>query len=367
MIEPIRILHVLGRLNRGGAETLVMNLYRSIDRSQYQFDFMVHTDEVCAYDDEILSLGGKIHRISQYKGKNHFRYIKEWRAFFEANPDYRIIHGHIRSVASIYLKLAKQYNRQTIIHSHATGSRGNSVEQLVKNIFQFPIRYQSQHFFACSTEAAVWLFGKQKAKQTVVLKNAVDLESFRFNPTVRERIRKGRLEDKYVVGHVGSFTAPKNYKFLVEVFAQIALLRPDAMLVLVGDGELRSQVESDVETKGLTENIMFLGSRKEIPELLMGMDVFVFPSFFEGFGMAALEAQVAGLPTHVADTLPPEIEITDLLSFHALSKAPSQWAKDILVSSAQTERSDRVDVVRQQGYDIKDQAQFLMEYYHNML
>ena len=158
-MKKIRILHVLGSLNMGGAETLIMNLYRNIDRDKIQFDFVVHTNKIGLYEDEIKELGGKIYRIQRYKGINHFSYKKEWNNFFEEHKEYKIIHGHMRSTASIYLKIAKKYGRITIAHSHNT-SNGHGFSSLVKKILQYNIRNVSDYFMGCSYEANKRLFGK---------------------------------------------------------------------------------------------------------------------------------------------------------------------------------------------------------------
>ena len=160
MSEPIRILHVFGQMNRGGAETMIMNLYRHIDRTKIQFDFMVHSEEKCAFDDEIGQLGGKIYRVPRYNGRNHFLYIKEWSKFISNHKEYKIIHGHIRSTASFYLKVCKDNDRVTIIHSHSTSSGSGIISSVVKNILQYPIRKIADYFIACSIPAGKWLFGE---------------------------------------------------------------------------------------------------------------------------------------------------------------------------------------------------------------
>ena len=174
MGEPTRILHVLGSLTRGGAQTMIMNLYRNIDRDKVQFDFIVHTNKKYEYDDEVTSLGGKIYSFPSYKGKNHFGYKNAWKSFLVNHPEYKIIHGHVRSTASIYLKIAKQYGLNTIAHSHNTSS-GNGISAFVKNTLQFPLRYIADNLFACSEYAGTWLFGKnvQRKKNFYILNNEI--------------------------------------------------------------------------------------------------------------------------------------------------------------------------------------------------
>ncbi|MFB6317644.1 glycosyltransferase [Saccharicrinis sp. FJH54] len=363
MKTPLIVLHVLGRLNRGGAETLIMNLYRTIDRSKVQFHFVKHTNEKCAYDDEIISLGGKIHVIERYTGINHFIYVRLWKKLLKTNPEYTIIHGHIRSTASIYLLLAKKFNRITIIHSHATGSRGNLISRSVKNVMQLPIRYISDYFFACSEEAASWLFGKKKVSDTLILKNAINAETFRYDDKIRKKFRRSYgLENKLVLVHVGSFTKPKNHIFLLAIFKEILHKKNDTMLLLVGEGDLKQNLIERISADKLFDSVLFLGSRDDIPNILMGADAFIFPSIFEGFGIAALEAQASGLPTHVSDVLPTEIKATDLLFYHSLKKSAKEWAQEIIDNKIE-HRSDRVDSIKELGYDIVVQTNILKEFY----
>ena len=160
MNEPVRVLHVLGKLHRGGAETMIMNLYRKIDRTKVQFDFVVHNDEVEAYEAEIIELGGMIHRVPKYTGLNHLKYVDSWKKLISNHQEYQIIHGHVRSTAAIYLKICKEYQRKTISHSHNISS-GKGISALVKNIYQYPIKYIADYFLAPSTLAGEWLFGKE--------------------------------------------------------------------------------------------------------------------------------------------------------------------------------------------------------------
>lgn len=220
MKEKIRILHVLGGLNRGGAETMVMNVYRNIDRSKIQFDFIIHTTEKCDYEDEIKNLGGEIYRVPRYNGKNHIVYKNVWHKFFRLHSEYKIIHGHLRSTAAIYLNIAKKYKLKTIAHSHNTSS-GSGVAAVIKNVMQIPIRYIADYLFACSDDAGKWLFGKNviNNKKYRIIENSIDCDSYMYNDHLRNNMRKSLdLNDKYVIGHVGRFNIQKNHEFLLEVF-----------------------------------------------------------------------------------------------------------------------------------------------------
>lgn len=365
MSKEIRILHVLGSLNRGGAETMIMNIYRNIDRSKIQFDFIVHTNEKCDYNDEILEYGGKIFNIPRYTGKNHFKYKRAWKEFFNSYPEYKVIHGHMRSTAAIYLRIAKQYGLVTIAHSHSTASRGNVVEQIVKKIIQFPIRYRSDYLFACSNKAGKWLFGKNFIKKDnyKVIKNAIDIEKYTFNEVKRNEIRKKlNIQNKFVVGHVGSFTYPKNHKFLIDVFHEIQKQEEDSVLLLIGDGVLRSQIEEQIKNFGIDNKVIMTGVVSNVNDYMQAMDVFVFPSIFEGLGMAVIEAQAAGLQCIVSENIPKEAYITDQIKNISLHKKYKIWVNQIL-KYTDLKRKNEYEKLKNNGYYINDVASALEKFY----
>lgn len=365
MEKPIRILHVLGRLDRGGAETMVMNLYRNIDRSKIQFDFVIHTREKCDYNDEIYKLGGKIYNIPRYYGKNHYSYKKAWRDFFSSHTEYKVIHGHMRSTASIYLRIAKRYGLKTIAHSHSTASRGNIIDQLVKNMMQFPIRFIADYLFACSMEAGEWLFGKSAVKKDnyKIIKNAIDAQKYQFSISIRNRIRKYlNVESKFVIGHVGSFTYPKNHKYLLRVFRDFLEQNKHAILLLIGEGELKPEIERDIQMLGLEDKVIMTGSVSNVNDYLHGMDFFVFPSLFEGLGIAVIEAQASGLPCIVSDKVPEEALITEMVEIMPIDSS-KKWANTIFNKKTINKREDTLTSIVRHGYDIKDQVQNLQSIY----
>lgn len=363
----IRVLHVLGGLNRGGAETMVMNLYRNIDRSKVQFDFIVHTEDKCDYDDEIKSLGGRIYNIPKYTGKNHLHYKKAWSSFFEENPKYKIIHGHVRSTATIYLKVAKKYGLTTIAHSHNTSS-GKGVSAIVKNILQHQIRYTAKFMFACSKTAGIWLFGYKACQKDnfYILNNAIDAEKFIYDEKKRMEKRKElQVEDKFIIGHMGRFHTQKNHNFLVDIFKQVHESEPNTVLMLVGEGDLRGSIEKKVNDLGLGNSVIFTGVRADIAELLQVMDVFVFPSLYEGLPLTVVEAQAAGLPCLISDKITAEVKIMDILTNISLEESVQSWAKKVLSYLNSFERKNTYLEIVKAGYDIKGTVNWLQEFYIN--
>ncbi|MDB6353564.1 glycosyltransferase family 1 protein [Trichococcus sp. K1Tr] len=365
MKEPIRILHVFGRLDRGGAETMIMNIYRKIDKNIIQFDFVVHTRDKCDYDQEIKELGGRIYSIPKYEGLNYSSYNKAWNVFFKDHPQYKLIHGHVRSTASIYLRIAKKYGLISISHSHNTSS-GKGMVAFAKNLMQYPIRYIADDFFACSLYAGEWLFGKKVCQKDnfFILKNAIDVNAFRYNEAVRTiKRRELNLAGKFVIGHIGRFHPQKNHMFLVEVFKKVHDRNENTVLLLIGEGEQRAKVEEKVNKLGLTEHVLFTGVRDDIPQLIQAMDVFVFPSLFEGLGIAIVEAQASGLKCIVADTIPSEAFVTDIVESLPLNSKTDIWANKILEKSSNYKRNDVSQAIFHSGYDIKETAKWLQDFY----
>ncbi|PFW49685.1 glycosyl transferase family 1 [Priestia megaterium] len=344
---------------------MVMNLYRNIDRSKVQFDFIIHTKDKCDYHEDIVSLGGRIYSIPRYKGVNFFQYMRAWHRFLKAHPEYKIIHGHVRSTASIYLRIAKKYGLVTIAHSHSTSS-GTGFAAILKNLLQYPIRYTADYLFACSKSAGVWLFGKRATKKEkfLILKNAIDTKKYIHDHNTRlEKRKELQIEGKFVIGHVGRFSTPKNHDLLIEIFKVVHDKNKNAILLMVGDGELRPIIENKVNDLGLTNSVIFMGVRSDIPEILQAMDVFLFPSLFEGLGIVAIEAQAAGLPCIVSESIPKEAYITDLIKSLPFSNSLDEWAEHILYYSNSHGRSNMQKEIDSSGYDINGTVHWIQNFY----
>ena len=366
MSEPIRVLQVFARMNRGGAESMLMNLYRNIDRTKVQFDFVVHTDEECAFDQEIRALGGRIFSVPRYNGKNHFGYVKAWKTFFKEHPEYKIVHGHIYSVASIYLKIAKQFGCTTVVHSHST-SDDKKLAGVAKKILQYPLRHRVEWLFACSDKAGEWLYGTNctKRKNYVLLKNAVDTELYKPDKAVREKLRNELgIADNFVIGHVGRFNIPKNHAFLIDVFKSVYDENKNARLLLVGDGNLRAEIEEKINALGLKDAVIMAGVRTNVNEFLQAMDCFVFPSLFEGLPVTVIEAQSAGLRCFISDTITDEVCVTELVRQLPINSGTESWKKELLgIASGEYEQRDVLKDIVDAGYDIHTTSRWLEDFY----
>lgn len=363
MSDPIRVLHVIGIMNRGGAETMIMNLYRNIDREKVQFDFVENSSEPAAFDDEIRSLGGRIYRCPHYNGKNHVAYTKWWHSFFRGHKgEHPIVHGHLGSTAAIYLSIAKKYGAYTIAHSHSAGA-GSAAYRLMS----YPTRHIADHFFACSVDAGIFRYGRKVGtdpRRCRVLNNAIELEKFVYNPDTAAKIRKQLVvgADVRVIGHVGRFVEAKNHSFLLAVFAELRRLEPKAVLLLVGDGELRSQIEEKIADLGLRDAVILTGVQSNTWDYYQAMDVFVMPSHYEGLPVSLVEAQTAGLPCCVSTAVPRESAITELVGFRSLEDSPECWAQWVMECAA-TPRKEMTETIRSAGYDISETARWLQNYY----
>lgn len=366
----IRILHVIGAMDCGGAESMIMNLYRNIDREAMQFDFVVHTEKICFYDHEIWKLGGKIYRTKRYQVVNYISYRKWWEKFFHVHKEYKIIHGHINSSAAIYLCIAKKYGINAVVHSHATKNVEKTLRSAVFKLTSYPIRYIADYFFACSTQAGIDRFGEKvvQSDHFQVLRNGINVVSCQYNEKMRSQIREQEYvaENRYVIGHVGRFTYAKNHTFLIDIFQQIIQLEDNVELWLFGEGELEKTIKSKIRNLKLDKYIRFMGVKYNIYDYLQAMDCFLFPSLFEGLGIAVIEAQAAGLPCIVSDAVQDEADIgAGLFIRESLDKSPREWA-DTVLKYANYQRGSTALCVSKAGYDIKQVSCDLQQFYMNL-
>lgn len=361
---PIRVLNLFTIMDRGGAETMVMNYYRHIDRKKVQFDFLVHREQRGAYDDEIEALGGRIYRMYPIYPQNFARYKHDIRAFFKAHPEYRIIHSHMSELGYFAFKeAAKQGVPVRICHAH-NAPHGFDMKMIMRDYFKKRMMPYLTHLFMCGVESGRWLYGKKNESQFIMLNNAIDAAAYTYNPAKRAEMRRQLgLTDELVVGHVGRFNPQKNHPFLLAIFAALLKKEPNAVLLLVGGGNDMPKIQAKAQELGIAERVRFLGVRSDVADLMQAMDVFVFPSLYEGLPVTMVEAQASGLPCLISDKVPSECIITDgLTEVIPLSESPDTWAKKILVKRG-TPRTDRRTEISAHGFDITTEAVKLQEFY----
>ena len=367
----IRVLMVVGTLDCGGAESLVMNLFRNIDRSKIVFDFAVHSEERGFFADEVEALGGKIYHFPKYKILNSIKFRKCWNEFFKQHQgEYDIIHTHHSSSVAIILKIAKKYGLYTIAHSHSAGWE-KSLKGFGNMLLTHGTRKVADHFFACSYIAAVAEFGKQVASDKSrcdMIANGIQAEKYIFNPQVRKIIRESlNIPDSaHLYGHVGRFVYAKNHQFLIRVFNELLKKDPESYLILLGDGELKMDVVAQAEKLGILDHILMPGLVKNVNEYLQAMDYFIFPSNYEGLPVVLVEAQASGLRCLKSDVITNEVDITDLVNSLPLEKEPSEWALKIL-ENIDYSRQNTYEIIKNAGFDISNSVAFLSEFYTKII
>jgi len=362
-MDPVRVLQVFNKMNRGGAETAIMNLYRVIDRDRIQFDFLVHDQSHGDYDEEIKELGGRIFVAPKFRFFNLHKYKVFLNTFFKRHPELRVIHGHQYNTASVYLSVAKNNKRFTIAHSHST-SHAFGIYSPVKWIFRNQLYPIPDHCFACSTEAGQWLFRGKRAFE--VLPNAIPSEKYTFSKNTRDTVRDelSLRDNNFVLGHVGSFGKAKNHKYLLKIFRSFINENPQGILLLIGDGPLRDAIQKQISSLGLTKNVRLLGVRSDIHRLLQAMDIFVMPSLYEGLPVTLVEAQASGLSCLIADHISRDVQLTDLIHYQNIHSAAEEWVKKInKISTMLQDRSDMSESIKYAGYDVSTLATKLADFY----
>ena len=368
-MKKLKVLQVIGAMNRGGAETVVMNLLRSIDRDAFQFDFLVHEQGRCDYDDEIESLGCAIYRIPRFKVANAASYRLACRRFFAEHSEYQVVHGHIGSCASIYLDEAHRVGCATIAHSHNV----NSTSFLHRSLYALLVRdlpHIADAFLGCSLQAGIDRFGIGVAvsPRFNVMRNGIDLARYENDAVTHDEAKRALGYDGVpLVGIVGRLVTQKIQAFLLDVFAGILQELPQARLLIVGRGDKEGELREKAERLGMAASVDFLGVRDDVPEILKALDVFVFPSLREGLGMSLVEAQAASVPCLATDTIARDAFLTDYAQALPLAAGAGEWSRHALALLRNPPiRQDARQTIRAQGYDIKDVAKWMEDYYRRL-
>lgn len=365
-----RVLQVFARFDRGGLETFVMNLYRSIDRNKVQFDFLL-----CMsggdYEKEARELGANIYYLPQ-RNAGIRQYHKALNRFFKDHAkDYAAIHQHASSLSSIEPQYyAWKYNIPVrILHAHsssiASSVKANSLHRLVHNVSKLSLPMLTTHFFGCSDKAIDWLFkGSGRRSRAKMINNGIDASRFIFNKDTRKRIRNEfGLVDELVIGHVGSFIKVKNHTFIIKVFAELLKSIPTAKLLLVGDGILKTQISERIKEAGIQNSVILTGIRTDVNDLMQAMDVILMPSLFEGLPVSLVEAQAAGLPLVLSDTISRDIKLSDHVQFLSLEDSLQNWV-DAITAFAQIHRNEEGNkLIESVGYDINKIAEMMTDLY----
>ena len=364
MSEPIRVLQIIGLSCGGGVEAVIMNYYRHIDKSKVQFDFVVHKNPLQSFADEAKSMGAKVYEVTPYT-QNIIKFTYEiYRIIKEGN--YKIVHSNMNSLSGFPLLAAYFAGANVrILHNHTTDTKEEGFRTTIKRMLRPFAKVFANQCWACSKLAGVWMYGKGAVKnnKVTIINNAIDLDKFAFNQEKRDELRKELgLEGKFVIGHVGRFMKQKNHEFLIDIFAEVVKQKENAVLLLVGEGQLMGLIKNKVNDLNLTDKVIFLGVRSDVADLYNVMDVFVFPSFYEGLGMVAVEAQVNGLPVIASTEVPEEAKVNENIIFVDLGIVSEVWAdKTLAISDEMRERNNKSVITS--GFDIRVESKKLESLY----
>ena len=352
-MKKIKILMILNNLNKcDGISSYVMNYYKYLDKNKFHIDFVVTTDIV---DDEykkyIKNNGSKIFYIKSPHIKSIFRDLKNIKLFIKENSkNYDIIHSHVINDGYFYFKFGKKYNiNKRILHSHNTtlGSE-KLLKKIRNNILARNMVKLSTTRFACSNDAGKYLF---KNKSFYIIHNAIDTKKFKFDSSIRKKYRKEmKLENNLILGHVGRLDYQKNHEFLIDVLNEVVKVRKDVKLLLIGSGPLKEYIMEKVNKLKLNEFVEFLGTRSDVHNLMQAMDLFLFPSLFEGLGIVTIEAQAVDLPCIVSNNVPKDVKILNTLKFNELDI--NEWCNYIVDFESKKERESKENKIIDAGYDI---------------
>lgn len=386
MGEAVRVLHVLGNTNLGGAESRIMDLYRHTDRNRVQFDFLVHSGEEGFYEKEIRELGGRIFRVPRFRIYNYFSYRKALKEFFQKHHEFALVQGHMTSTAAIYLPIAKKAGvKKTAAHARSAGVdkglKGTMTRFLRRNLAD-----KADYLFTCSELAGISVYGEKAVREgkTIFIPNAIDCAGFTFDPEKRKKMREELgLTDALIIGHVGRFHYAKNHEYLLRVFAELCRMSAGAggstaetgadqkyHLILLGEGPLMEDTRKLAEELGVVDRVHFLGNHKNIADYYQAMDYFVYPSRYEGMPGTIVEAQASGLPCLMSDTICREVIVTELVETMSIEKEPKVWAEglqrriDALVSK-QENREKYAAKMAAAGFDVQAQAERMMRFYES--
>ncbi|WP_342562653.1 glycosyltransferase family 1 protein [Paenibacillus sp. FSL R7-0345] len=361
-MKPVRILHVIDGLKSGGAETFIMNIYRNIDRNNIQFDFLIRNQNGDVYSSEVKKLGGKIFFTAPFP-RQPFNNFKDLIKFFKNNSDYRIMHVHANSLVYIIPLLFARINKfnKIVLHSHNTKSV-NRISRFIHLINRLFINKIITDRFACSLEAGKWMFGKEKS---MIINNAIDAKTFEYDINKRTNIKKQMgLDGKIIVGHVGRFVNQKNHIFVLRIFKEMVRNSERFVLLLVGDGPLKSKIEKEAEMLNIKKYILFTGIRDDVSDLFQIMDVFLFPSLYEGLPFTLIEAQASGLPCIISDTISNEAVITDLVVRLSLESSSQLWVNEIIKAlNFDNKRTGKYKEIRKTKFDVKNNTEWIEKFY----
>lgn len=369
----INVLVLITVMDRAGAETMMMNYLRHIDRAKIHIDFLINRPQRADYEDEIEKLGSTVYHMSAISPGKVNKYKQELTTFLAKHPEYQIIHSHLEERSYYAMNIAKEMNiPMRIVHAHSNLKHKN-LKYLMRLYLRKRLEGTYTHAFACGKGPARWLFGSDAG--VTIVKNAVDTNDFKYDEEKRQRARTeiGIDDDTLLIGHIGRFSYEKNHHFLLDIFNDVNKRRPNSKLVLIGGGEhknekkIKKEILYKMQAYGLEDKVIFLGVRDDMSYIMQAIDIFVLPSSSEGFPMTLVEAQSLGLRCLASDQVPKEINITGRVRTMSLQMPSYEWASEIVeFAKKETEHQEMNRLVKSAGYDIVGNAKWLQSVYEEV-
>lgn len=362
----LRVLHSVSNMARAGIETILMNYYREMDLSQIQFDFLANKPDPGEYDEEIRGMGGRVFVSPGLNPLHYPRYKRFVAEILKESPEIRIVHAHNEAMGYYALQSAKDAGiKVRIAHAHST--------RIIRD-YKYPLKIvckklipgAATDYWGCGRDAGIFYFGEKRWEESgFILHNAIDVSRFAFRKQARQRLRQSYgLENCFVIGHVGRFNVAKNHSRLLDIFAAVLKILPDARLVLIGVGELEEAVKDKAAKMGIMDKVLFLGQMSDVSDWYQAMDCFVLPSVFEGLPVVGIEAQAAGLPCFLSERVTDEVLLSDKVCRISLEEDDGTWAGTILEKSRSVnDRDQGAAIVTAAGYDIHKEARKLQNIY----
>jgi len=372
--SQLRILHVVGGMVRGGAENMIMNYYRHVDKNKFQFDFLTMLKGEHDYNSEIRELGGRIFCIKPPKETNVFKHFIDILMILRRYGPFQAVHSHTMFHSGYVMLAAKLAGvKIRICHSHLTSDTENNTlrRRLYRFIMRLIIMLFSNKKVACGKDAGIYLFGRNifSTRKLIIMPNALDLSSYNIldqNKKISLKRKYGIVEDVMVIGHVGRFAPQKNHKFFIGLMKEFQEMGINVFLILVGEGPLRQEFEKELKEKCLMNNVIFLGNRQDVPQIMNMFDIFVFPSLYEGLPLSVLEAQAVGLPCLVSSSITKEVDMgLGLVTFIDIKRDVENWCMEI-IRKYKHKRPSEAEIIskfRERGYDIRHSANILLNLY----
>lgn len=370
MKKTIKVLRIISQCKAGGVETIALNYYKNLDHSKVKMDFLCYDQCFPVFNKELNKFGDKVIVAPKFSRHLYDSIMKVKSTVKEGKYD--IVHIQLNTLNVFPLIGAKLGGAKIIISAnHSTANLRYETKKSILKYFLRPFAGAfATHYAACSKYAGAWCFGEKRLNngEIEIIHNAIDLDKFEFKENIRVEVRNNeKWNNRLVIGNIGRFVLQKNHKFLIDIFEKVLAKRSNALLVLVGEGPLKEDIRKYAIKKGLQDYVQFLGVREDVYKIMQGMDLFVFPSLYEGLGNVVTEAQAAGLTVVASDEVPDEVKLTDLVHFIPLKEGSSIWADYINSLEVPKHRISTRLSLEQSGYDIVNATRKLENYYFSLV